>query len=206
VRTQFPRRPLFREPKRFQSQRFSKGVSCSYSRFLGSIGSEFNAEERPCKRLKSKCPRPQTGIRATAGNVRLDAYLDARRQRRDSGNKGPQKYQVSLYSKELSERPIYVVYYAVARGSEPGYVYLLGKSEEWWRLNVTSIVRGVEGKWFHAWSTWENIVRPLIEDQLNVGHPRDLGQNGVIFRLHVTCKLCRAPVLHFPNLAIRRER
>ena len=78
-----------------------------------------------------------------------------------------QKYQVSLYSKELSERPIYVVYYAVARGSEPGYVYLPGKSEEWWRLNVTSIVRGVEGKWFHAWSTWENIVRPLIEDQLN---------------------------------------
>jgi hypothetical protein len=74
-----------------------------------------------------------------------------------------EKYQVSFYSKELSERPIYVVYYAVARGSEPGYVYLPGKSEEWWRLNVTSIIRGVEGKWFHAWSTWENIARPLIE-------------------------------------------
>jgi hypothetical protein len=74
-----------------------------------------------------------------------------------------QKYEVSFYSEELSERPIYVVYYAFSRNSEPGYVYLPGKSEEWWRLNVTSIVRGVEGKWFHAWSTWENIARPLIK-------------------------------------------
>jgi hypothetical protein len=74
-----------------------------------------------------------------------------------------EKYQVSFYSKELGERPIYVVYYAVAGSSEPGYVYLPGKSEEWWRLNVASIIRGVEGKWFHAWSTWENIARPLIE-------------------------------------------
>lgn len=74
-----------------------------------------------------------------------------------------QKYQVSFYSKELSERPIYVVYYAIARSSETGYVYLPGESEEWYRLNVTSIVRGVEGKWFHAWSSWESIARPLIE-------------------------------------------
>ena len=74
-----------------------------------------------------------------------------------------QKYQVSFYSEELSERPIYVVYYAVSRSSEAGYVYLPGKSEEWWRLNVKSIMRGVEGKWFHAWDTWENIARPLIE-------------------------------------------
>lgn len=73
------------------------------------------------------------------------------------------RYQVSFYSNELSERAIYVVYYAVAPGSEQGYVYLPGKSDEWWRLNVTSIARGVEGKWFHAWSTWESIARPLIK-------------------------------------------
>jgi hypothetical protein len=74
-----------------------------------------------------------------------------------------QKYQVSFYSEELSERPIYVVYCAFPRTAEPGYVYLPGKSEEWWRRNVTSIVRGVEGRWFHAWSAWENVARPLIE-------------------------------------------
>jgi hypothetical protein len=38
-----------------------------------------------------------------------------------------------------------------------------GKSEEWWRLNATSIMRGVEGKWFQAWGTLENMVKLLIE-------------------------------------------
>jgi len=68
---------------------------------------------------------------------------------------------------------IYVVYYAVSPDSEQGYVYLPGKSEEWWGLNVRSILRGVEGKWFHAWSTWENIARPLIEKAkaANSTHP-----------------------------------
>lgn len=74
------------------------------------------------------------------------------------------KYQISFYSDELSkQRPIYVVYYALSPGSEQGFVYLPGKSEEWWGLNVSSILRGVEGKWFHAWSTWEGVARPLIE-------------------------------------------
>jgi hypothetical protein len=74
-----------------------------------------------------------------------------------------ERYRVSFYAQDLSEHPIYVVYYAVAHNSEPGYVYLPGKDEQWWQINVGSIVRGVEGKWFHAWSTWENIARPLIE-------------------------------------------
>ena len=84
-----------------------------------------------------------------------------------------EKYRVSFYSEGLSERPIYVVYYAIAHNSEPGYVYLPGKDEEWWRVNVRSIMRGVEGKWFHAWSTWENIARPLIEKAktANSTHP-----------------------------------
>src|SRR5882672_72756 len=62
-----------------------------------------------------------------------------------------QKYRVSFYSDDLqNEGPIYVVYYAVGPGSDEGYVYLPGKSDEWWRLNVSSIIRGVEGEWFHA--------------------------------------------------------
>jgi hypothetical protein len=74
------------------------------------------------------------------------------------------RYQVSFYSGDVpNDRAIYVVYYAVSPGSEHGYVYLPGKSDEWWRLNVSSITRGVEGKWFHAWSTWERIAIPLIK-------------------------------------------
>jgi hypothetical protein len=87
-----------------------------------------------------------------------------------------QKYQVSFYSEELSERPIYVVYYALSRSSESGYVYLPGKSEEWWRRNVTSIVRGVEGKWFHAWSTWDNISKAAYrKSESNEFNPSRLG-------------------------------
>jgi hypothetical protein len=83
------------------------------------------------------------------------------------------KYQVSFYSGETSQRLIYVAYYAVLSDTEQGYVYLPGRSEEWWGLNVRSILRGVEGKWFHAWSTWENIARPLIEKTkaANSTHP-----------------------------------
>lgn len=85
-----------------------------------------------------------------------------------------QKYQVSFYSDELSkQRPVYVVNYAICRGSEKGLVYLPGKSDEWWGLNVGSILRGVEGKWFHAWSKWEAVARPLIEKAraANSTHP-----------------------------------
>ena len=74
------------------------------------------------------------------------------------------KYQVSFYAgAPLNERIVYVVYYAFAPGAEQGYVYLPGESDEWAGLNVRSIWRGVEGKWFRAWSAWERVARPLIE-------------------------------------------
>ena len=74
-----------------------------------------------------------------------------------------QKYQVTFYSDERSERPSYVVYYAVAPSSNQGYVYLPGPSDKWWQLNTFSIVRGVEGKWFRVSVAWENVARPLID-------------------------------------------
>jgi hypothetical protein len=73
-----------------------------------------------------------------------------------------QKYQVTFYT-ERSERPSYVVYYAVAPGSNQGYVYLPGPSDKWWQLNTFSIVRGNEGRWFPALDGWDNLARPLIE-------------------------------------------
>ena len=52
------------------------------------------------------------------------------------------RYQVSFHT-DPNEQIVYVVYYA--------------------GLNVRSIWRGVEGKWFPAWSAWERVARPLIE-------------------------------------------
>lgn len=69
------------------------------------------------------------------------------------------RYQVSFYSDEISkDRPIYVVYYAMNQDSWAGYVYLPA-----WHVNMRTIVRGLEGKWFQAWSEWESVARPLIE-------------------------------------------
>lgn len=82
---------------------------------------------------------------------------------------GLRRYQVSFYSDELGEGPFYVVYYAIAPGSEHGYVLLPGKSDRWWGLNVGSILRGCEGEWFHAWRTWDGAARPLIKKAIRTG-------------------------------------
>ena len=72
------------------------------------------------------------------------------------------RYQVSFHT-DPNEQIVYVVYYAFSPGAVQGYVYLPGDSDEWAGLNVRSIWRGVEGKWFPAWSAWERVARPLIE-------------------------------------------
>jgi len=72
------------------------------------------------------------------------------------------RYQVSFHAGPHG-RVVYVVYYAFNPGAGRGYVYLPGESDEWYGLNVRSIFRGLEGKWFRAWSAWERVARPLIE-------------------------------------------
>jgi hypothetical protein len=72
------------------------------------------------------------------------------------------RYQVSFHT-EPNDQIVYVVHYAFSLGAEQGYIYLPGESDEWAGLNVRSIWRGVEGKWFCAWSVWERVARPLIE-------------------------------------------
>jgi hypothetical protein len=74
------------------------------------------------------------------------------------------RYQVSFYAgAPPNERIVYVVYYVVNPDVSPGYVYLPGKFDEYYRLNVQSILRGEEGKWFPAWNAWERVARPLIQ-------------------------------------------
>jgi hypothetical protein len=72
-------------------------------------------------------------------------------------------YQISFYVEGLKDQIVYVVYYAFSPGAEGGYVYIPGKSDQWYKLNVRTIFRGVEGEWFRAWSAWERVARPLIQ-------------------------------------------
>lgn len=76
---------------------------------------------------------------------------------------GLARYEVSFYwSRITNEGPAYVVFYEYAPSIEQGYVYLPGKSEEWYVRNVRTIFRGIEGSWFRASHKWEAIARPLI--------------------------------------------
>jgi len=75
---------------------------------------------------------------------------------------GLQRYEIDFYVKLPEERLMYVVFYEFDPSTRQGYVYLPGKSEDWYSLDVSTIYHGVEGKWFHAWSTWDELAGPLI--------------------------------------------
>jgi hypothetical protein len=75
---------------------------------------------------------------------------------------GLHRYEVLFYAKMPDERLIYVVFYEFDPATEHGYVYLPGRNEEWYQLNVSALIHGVEGKWLPAWSAWEGVARPLI--------------------------------------------
>lgn len=77
---------------------------------------------------------------------------------------GLPRYQVSFYAKWPAERVIYVVFYQYDPAAERGYIYLPGKADEWYRLNVSTIFRGVEGHWFRSTIEWDNFARPLMLD------------------------------------------
>jgi hypothetical protein len=90
-------------------------------------------------------------------------------------------YKVSFYAKLPNERLVYVVYYAQDyHAHDPsslrGYVYLPGRDDPSYSLNVGTIIRGVEGKWFLASSTWDDIAVPLIK---SAGVGRDPNEPGL---------------------------
>jgi hypothetical protein len=88
------------------------------------------------------------------------------------------RYQVSFYVDLPEGRNTYVVLYAFDRSTERGYVYVPGKSDQYFQSNVSMIFRGVEGNWFHAWTVWDNVAEPLIASarsavsEKNPAHPR----------------------------------
>jgi hypothetical protein len=76
--------------------------------------------------------------------------------------KGMPHYDVSFYGQFPEERLMYVLKYLYDPSEKKGYVYLPGKGEEWYEVNVHSIYRGVEGQWFRASDGFCSSVEPLI--------------------------------------------
>ncbi len=83
-----------------------------------------------------------------------------------SGPVEPPKFQpVYKVSLETTRRDpgAYVVFYTFDPSTNKGYVFIPGKAHPAYKDNTWLIVHGVEGKWFRAWSEWDKLARPLIE-------------------------------------------
>jgi hypothetical protein len=76
--------------------------------------------------------------------------------------KGPPEYQISFNGSSSGER-LHVLLYRYDASARFGYVYLPGKGEEWYDVNVHTIYRGVEGHWFRTSRVFDELVQPLIE-------------------------------------------
>jgi hypothetical protein len=80
------------------------------------------------------------------------------------------RYEISWYAgchqqancRSTQPSLVYVVVYARDRSSGEGFVYLPGKGEPSYDLNVRSIYRGVEGRWFRTTESWDRFVDPVI--------------------------------------------
>ena len=83
--------------------------------------------------------------------------------------KGLQRYQVSFYAKFPNEKLVYVVLYEYDPAAQRGYIYLPGRGEEWYGLNMGTIARGVEGHWYRASAGWDAVARPLIASAVTAG-------------------------------------
>jgi hypothetical protein len=79
------------------------------------------------------------------------------------------RYEVSFYATDarMQNRPetehlAYVVFYEYDPITSQGYVYLPGPGEQWYPLNVSTMLRRQEGRWLRATPAWQRLVVPLI--------------------------------------------
>jgi hypothetical protein len=68
---------------------------------------------------------------------------------------------------------MYVFRYQYDPSEKRGYLYLPGKEERWYEVNVRSIYRGVEGHWFRASEDFDRTVEPLIRNATVAAKERD---------------------------------
>jgi hypothetical protein len=74
------------------------------------------------------------------------------------------RYTVSFYIETLRNpvRMMYVVGYVRNPQTGQEFVYLPGRGEEWYRLNVSTILRRQEGEWHHADGAWSNAIAAAL--------------------------------------------
>jgi hypothetical protein len=73
------------------------------------------------------------------------------------------EYEISFNGGSSPEGRLYVLRYRYEPSTRFGSVYLPGKGEQWYDVNVHTIYRGVEGHWFRTATAFNELVQPLIE-------------------------------------------
>jgi hypothetical protein len=99
-----------------------------------------------------------------ASNIWSGKFLDRTRGTAKKLPEGLRRYEVSFYIRGndngLARR--YVLYYYPST-TDPGYIYLPGKGETWYWLNVAAILReGRDGNWNYASPAWESLIKSVI--------------------------------------------
>jgi len=56
----------------------------------------------------------------------------------------------------------YRVTYVYDPVKQEGFVYLPGTTDPRYHENTWLILRSVEGNWFHSWSEWDVVAKPLL--------------------------------------------
>lgn len=82
---------------------------------------------------------------------------------------GLPRYDVSFYvargrasATASREELAYIVRYEPDWDAGRGYIYLPGRDDDVYRLNVRTILRGVEGQWYRATDAWHELAAGLI--------------------------------------------
>jgi hypothetical protein len=98
-------------------------------------------------------------------NVWSGQFLDRSRGTATESPRGLQRYEVSFYVKisDNDVRKMYVLYYYPNASTQPSYIYLPGKGETWYSLNVGTILRyEQDGKWNYVSPAWDDFIKPMI--------------------------------------------
>src|SRR5271169_44121 len=98
-------------------------------------------------------------------NVWYGQFLDGSQGVVKEPPAGLRRYEVWFYIKfsDNDVRRRYVLYYSPNPSAGKGYIYLPGKGETWYSLNVSALLRdGQDGKRNYASPAWEDLIEPII--------------------------------------------
>jgi len=75
-------------------------------------------------------------------------------------------YEVLMYTKENNNQPQVRYAFQYVPG-QPGYIYLPGKGDTWYEVDIGTIIRGsmIEGHWFYASHGWGDLMGHLLGDK-----------------------------------------